>query len=78
MARTRGSKNKASNMTVEERIAAIDAEIESLQEQIKVKKANRRKLTAEKKAEDQKKLIAAVEKSGKSIDEIIAFASYKE
>lgn len=77
MARTRGSKNKAQSLTVEERIAAIDAEIEGLQEQIKEKKAERRKLTAEKKAEDQKKLIAAVEKSGVSIDEIIAFVSNK-
>lgn len=77
MARTRGSRNKAQSLTVEERIAAIDAEIEGLQEQIKEKKAERRKLTAEKRAEDQKKLIAAVEKSGVSIDEIIAFVSSK-
>ena len=78
MARKKGSKNKAQGLTVEERIAAIDAQIENLQEQIKEKKAERRKLTAEKKAEDQKKLIDAVEKSGKSIDEIIALVSNKE
>lgn len=35
MARTRGFRNKAQSLTVEERIAAIDAEIEGLQEQIK-------------------------------------------
>ena len=78
MARKKGSRNKAQSLTVEERIAAIDVEIENLQEQIKEKKAERRKLTAEKKAEDQKKLIDAVEKSGMSIDEIIAFVSNKE
>ncbi len=78
MARKKGSRNKAPGMTVEERIAAIDAEIEALQEQIKEKKAERRKLTAEKKAEDQKKLIDAVEKSGIPIDEVIAFVSSKD
>ncbi len=78
MARKKGSRNKVPGLTAEERIAAIDAEIENLQEQIKEKKAERRKLTAEKKAEDQKKLIDAVEKSGKSIEEIIAFVSNKE
>ena len=78
MARKKGSRNKAQSLTVEERIAEIDAQIENLQEQIKEKKAERRKLTAEKKAEDQKKLIDAVEKSGMSIDEIIAFVSNKE
>lgn len=78
MARKKGSRNKAQGLTVEERIAAIDAQIENLQEQIKEKKTERRKLTAEKKAEDQKKLIDAVEKSGKSIDEIIALVSNKE
>lgn len=61
MARKKGSRNKAQGLTVEERIAAIDAQIENLQEQIKEKKAERRKLTAEKKAEDEKKLIDAVE-----------------
>ena len=78
MARKKGSRNKAQGLTVEERIAVIDAQIENLQEQIKEKKTERRKLTAEKKAEDQKKLIDAVEKSGKSIDEIIALVSNKE
>ena len=77
MPRPKGSKNKVQTQPVEERIAAIDAEIESLQEEIKKKKAERRKLMAIKNAEDQKKLVKAVEKSGKSIDEVIAFLENK-
>lgn len=71
MARPKGSKNRKETVNVDERIAQIDAEIEALQAQIKTKKAERTKLKAVKSAEDQKKLVAAVQKSGMSIDEII-------
>ena len=54
MPRTKGSKNKAS-LSVEEKILQITAEIESLQEQIKEKKAELRQLNAEKAEEEQKK-----------------------
>ena len=46
MARTKGSKNKASGMTVDERIAAVNAELESLQEQVKEKKTKLKQLMA--------------------------------
>ena len=72
MARTKGSKNKVSGMTVDERIAAVNAELESLQEQVKEKKAKLKQLMAEKDEADQKRILAAVAASGKSADEVIA------
>ena len=72
MARTKGSKNKTSGMTVDERIAAVNAELESLQEQVKEKKAKLKQLMAEKDEADQKRILAAVAASGKSADEVIA------
>ena len=72
MARTKGSKNKASGMTVDERIAAVNAELESLQEQEKEKKAKLKQLMAEKDEADQERILAAVAASGKSADEVIA------
>lgn len=71
MPRTKGSKNKVV-LSVDERIAAVTAEIESLQEQVKEKKAELKQLKAEKEEEDRKRLFAAVAASGKSIDEVIA------
>ncbi len=70
MPRTKGSKNK-STLTVDERIAQVTAEIEALQGQIKEKKALLKKLNDEKAEEDQKRLMAAVLASEKTVDEII-------
>lgn len=71
MPRTKGSKNKAS-LTVEEKILAITAEIEALQEQIKDKKAELKQLNAEKLEEENKKVLDAFNASGKTAEEIIA------
>ena len=71
MPRPKGSKKKLV-LSVDERITAVTAEIESLQEQVKEKKAELKQLKAEKEEEDQKRLLAAVAASGKSIDEVIA------
>ena len=65
------------------KIEAVAAEIEKLGEEIKTKKAELKKLmkekadmekaAAEKKAEENKaRILAAVEASGKSVDEILA------
>ena len=70
MPRTKGSKNK-SMLTVDERIAQVTAEIEALQEQIKEKKTELKRLNGEKEEEDQKRLMAAVLASDKTVDEII-------
>ena len=71
MPRTKGSRNKAAT-SVDERIAMVTAEIESLQEQVKGKKAELKRLMAEKAEEDQKRILDAVAESGKSVDEVIA------
>lgn len=89
MSRPKGSKNKkaAPAITLEEiesKIAAINSEIEDLGAQLKAKKAelkelSKQKLTAEaeaaaKKAEaDKAAILDAVEKSGKSVEEILEF-----
>ena len=67
---------------IEEMIGKIESEIDTLGETIKAKKAElkelgKQKLAAEKRAaerkaeEDKSKLLDAVEKSGKSIEEIL-------
>jgi putative sterol carrier protein len=88
MPRPKGSKNKKSVAPVvediDQKIAAAEAEIEELGAQLKAKKAELKALikekedalaaAAEKKAEEEKaKLLDALAKSGKSIDEIIEF-----
>ena len=91
MPRPKGSKNKKKAVVVvenvDERIAAAEAEIASLTEQLKAKKAELKdlnkakaeadRLAALQKAEaEQAKLLEAVAASGKSIEEIIN--SYNE
>ena len=71
MPRTKGSKNKATLLSVDERIAAVSAEIEALQKQVKGKKAELKKLNAEKGKENQKQILAAAAASGKTAEEII-------
>lgn len=71
MPRPKGSKNKPV-LPIDAQIAQVTAEIESLQEQIKKKKADLKKLNDEKAEEDQKRLMAAILTSGKTVDEIIA------
>ena len=71
MPRTKGSKNKSS-LPLDERIAAVTAELSALQEQVKAKKAELKKLNAEKDAEDQQKVLDAFVISGRSADEVIA------
>ena len=94
MPRPKGSKNKPkveSTLTVDqlnEQISAAEAEIASLTDQLKTKKAELKTLTKErdaaekaaveaKEAEQMAKLLEAVASSGKSIDEVIALLSEK-
>lgn len=70
MPRPKGSKNKPA-LTLDEQIAKITMEIESLQEQIKKKKTELKRLNDEKAEEDQKRLMAVVTASGKTVDEVI-------
>ena len=92
MPRPKGSKNKKSSTapveivetveSIESRITATEAAIETLTADLKAKKAELKdlnklkaeaeKVAAERKAEEDKKAILdAVEKSGKSIEEIL-------
>ena len=67
---------------IESRIAAVEAEIEELSEAIKAKKAEQKALSkerakavaaaaAKKAEEDRAAILAAVEASGKSVEEIL-------
>ena len=88
MPRPKGSKNKKafeqmeSIENIDERIAATEAAIASLSEELKAKKAELKRyqkmreeaerIAAEKKAEeDRAAILAAVEASGKSVEEIL-------
>ena len=88
MPRPKGSKNKKafeqmeSIENIDERIAATEAAIASLTEELKAKKAELKRyqkmreeaerIAAEKKAEeDRAAILAAVEASGKSVEEIL-------
>ena len=88
MPRAKGSKNKKSKVVIpanlEEQIEKANAEIEEIGAKLKEKKAALKKLlkviaeadkqAAEKKLEeDSKVILAALEKSEKSMDEILNF-----
>ena len=88
MPRPKGSKNKKTAVVVDpvenvdEKIAAAEAAIAALTEELKAKKAELKKLNkakekaekvaAEKQAEEDKaKLLEAITASGKSVDEVL-------
>ena len=64
MLRTKGSKNRIQETTIEERITAVETEIQKLTEALKVKKTELKNLVKEKAA-----IMDAVKKSGKSVDD---------
>lgn len=71
MARTKGSKNKAT-IKIEEKIAAVMGQIAEKENELKALKADLKALQKEKAAADKKKILDAVEASGKSTEEILA------
>ena len=72
MARPKGSKNKQTQLTTEEKIALVTQKIDRLQAAIKEKKEEIRLLKNEQKEEIYEKIMKAVEESGKTPEEIIA------
>lgn len=64
-------RRKKVELTIEERIAAVEAELESLAAQTKAKKQELKDLKAEQAEADKAKLIEAFLASGKSVDEAI-------
>ena len=75
MPRVKGSKNKKSQLTVDQKIEALNNEIENLNVMLATKKAELKDLQKEKDAENQKKILDAIMKSGKSLDEIMELLS---
>lgn len=71
MPRPKGSKNKAA-LTIDEQIDQLTAEIEDMQEQVKVKKAKLKSLNDQKDEADKQRLMDMIVASGKSVDEIIS------
>ena len=65
-------KKKVENLSIAERIAAVEAELEALAKQTKDKKQELKDLKAEQAEADKAKLIAAFVASGKSVEEVIA------
>lgn len=65
-------RKKKVELTIEERIAAVETELEALAEQTKAKKKELKDLKAEQAEADKAKLIEAFIASGKSIDEAVS------
>ena len=70
MARTKGSRNKSSR-SIDERILKIEGEIEKLTIALKSKKMELKELQAEKAEEGKRRILEAIENSGKSVEEIL-------
>lgn len=77
MARTKGSKNKAT-IKIEEKISAVMEQIAAKEAELKALKANLKALQKEKAAADKKKILEAIEASGKSTEEILAMLAEKD
>ena len=78
MARTKGSKNKPAVTQIEEKIAAVIAQIEAKENDLKELKADLKALQKEKVAADKQKILDAIEASGKSTEEILAMLAEKD
>lgn len=72
------SRGKRTVVSVEDRIQSTCVEIESLQERIHSKKEELKNLKAEKEKSDAARIIAAVQESGKSVDEVLTLLSPTE
>ena len=65
-------RRKKVELTIAERIAAVEAELEALAKQTKEKKQELKDLKADQAEADKAKVIEAFIASGKSADEVIA------
>lgn len=71
MARTKGSKNKAKALTIDEQMEKLTAEISALKERIAEKEAELKKLTTLRDEEAMKELMAAMAEKGMSVSDVI-------
>ena len=62
---------RKSNLSIEEQIEKKEAEITSLNEQLKNAKNDLKKLKDDKQLADTQRLLSAIEASGKSVDDIL-------
>ena len=72
MARRKGSKNKPVVVQIEEKIAAVIAQIGEKEKDLKELKKELKALQKEKIEADKQKIMEAIEASGKSTEEILA------
>lgn len=77
MARTKGSKNKAT-LKVEEKIAAVMEQIAEKEQELKALKADLKAFQKQKVEEDKQKILEAIEASGKTTEEILAMLAEKD
>ena len=77
MARTKGSKNKAT-LKVEEKIAAVMEQIAEKEQELKALKADLKAFQKQKVEEDKPKILEAIEASGKTTEEILAMLAEKD
>ena len=62
---------RKSNLSIEEQIEKKEAEITSLNEQLKNAKNDLKKLKDDKQLADTQRLLSAIEASGKSVDDVL-------
>lgn len=67
------ARQRRANLTIEEKIAAKEAEITELTAKLKAAKDSLKQLKADKQLADSQKIIEALQASGKSVDDIIQY-----
>ena len=72
MPRPKGSKNKANTLTLDERIAAAEAHVAELKEQLTSAEAELKSLYTLRDETAMKELVKAIAASGKTVDDVIA------
>ena len=72
MARTKGSKNKAKVLTIDEQMEKLTAEIAAMKEQVKEKEAELVSLKNLRDEEAMKELMDAMAENGVSVADVIA------
>ena len=75
MPRPKGSKNKSTKLSIDEKINAVTNDIDGLMFKVKEKKTELRRLRHDKVAFDRNRIMDAVVASGKSCDEVVSLLS---
>ena len=78
MARTKGSKNKAKALTIDEQITAATARVEELKAALDAAEAEMKSLTSLRDEEAMKELMRVMSEKGMSIADVIALIKATE